>query len=388
MRLSRWAARTGRCRLSLSASSSRALLAECPSTGPRGAPLPQASYYCTTQASRPLRDPRQGRDLAGGATPARVRSFGASGRLSRKARGPGSGASFGKSLPQTALEVDLNKTCWEAIQQTLTRAKRDGLLAGRDTAAEWAEPLPVEAVRLQRWHQSRETARKKSIKLSTRRRAATPPPPPEGTTPLSMTEAADAVLSFVAANQYSIIAGETGSGKTTQVPQILLDHAIDNGVGANVNIICTQPRRIAATSVAIRVASERGEHLGQTVGYHIRHKAELPKYGGSITYCTTGVLLKQLQSCPDDVMEGISHIILDEVHERDIAVDFVLILIKRTMIERVRARKPFPKLILMSATADTVSGLFLPGWLGVTQARSRAFLVCPAQLTSGPATRG
>lgn len=160
------------------------------------------------------------------------------------------------------------------------------------------------------------------------------------------------VIKTVAENNFCTIVGETGSGKTTQVPQILLDRAIDDGMGSAVNILCTQPRRIAATSVARRVAAERGQNTGKTVGYHVRHDAALPNYSGSITYCTTGILLKQLQN-PDEVMDSVSHIILDEVHERDINLDFTLIMIKRSFIERARLGKSIPKLILMSATVDT-----------------------------------
>lgn len=167
-----------------------------------------------------------------------------------------------------------------------------------------------------------------------------------------MNQFAPQVVEIVAKNHFCTIVGETGSGKTTQVPQILLNQAIDDGMGSSVNILCTQPRRIAATSVARRVAAERGQNAGQTVGYHIRHDAVLPNYGGSITYCTTGILLKQLQN-PDEVMDSVSHIILDEVHERDINLDFTLIMIKRSFIERARLGKSIPKLILMSATVDT-----------------------------------
>lgn len=167
-----------------------------------------------------------------------------------------------------------------------------------------------------------------------------------------MNDFAPQVLHTVAANQFCTIVGETGSGKTTQVPQIILDKAIDDGVGSAVNIICTQPRRIAATSVARRVAAERGELVGETVGYHIRHETALPRYGGSITYCTTGILLKQLQNT-DEVLDAVSHIILDEVHERDINLDFTLIMLKRAFIERARVGKPVPKVLLMSATIDT-----------------------------------
>ncbi|KAH0542851.1 hypothetical protein FGG08_002805 [Glutinoglossum americanum] len=161
------------------------------------------------------------------------------------------------------------------------------------------------------------------------------------------------VIDLVKNNAYSIIVGATGSGKTTQVPQILLEDAISGGFGTQCNIICTQPRRIAATSVARRVAVERNEALQNTVGYHVRFDAKLPRFGGSISYCTTGILLSQLQHGADATLDGISHLIIDEVHERDILIDFLLIVLKNVQKERERAGKPTPKVILMSATLDT-----------------------------------
>lgn len=161
------------------------------------------------------------------------------------------------------------------------------------------------------------------------------------------------VLELVTNNPYSIVVGATGSGKTTQVPQIILEDAITRGNGSSCNVICTQPRRIAATSVARRVAVERGERLQDSVGYHVRFDAKLPQPGGSITYCTTGILLQQLQHQPDEVMDNVSHLVIDEVHERDILIDFLLILLKKAMTERLAAGKPAPKVVLMSATMNT-----------------------------------
>ncbi|EPQ61668.1 Bgt-5209 [Blumeria graminis f. sp. tritici] len=122
----------------------------------------------------------------------------------------------------------------------------------------------------------------------------------------------DDVLRLIDQNTYSVIVGETGSGKTTQVPAIILEDATLRDMASNVNIICTQPRRIAAQSVARRVAYERGEKLQETVGYHVHMDAKRPPSGGSITYCTTQILLKQLQHCPDEVMDSVSHIIVGE----------------------------------------------------------------------------
>ena len=169
---------------------------------------------------------------------------------------------------------------------------------------------------------------------------------------LPMNQYLTKVIEQVETNTYSIIIGATGSGKTTQVPQILLERAIAEGEGATCNIICTQPRRIAATSVARRVAEERNEQLRDIVGYHVRFDAKLPAYGGSITYCTTGILLQQLQNSPDEVMDRISHLVIDEVHERDILIDFLMIILKKVMMQRIANGKPVPKVVLMSATMD------------------------------------
>lgn len=161
------------------------------------------------------------------------------------------------------------------------------------------------------------------------------------------------VVDMVSKNPYSIIVGATGSGKSTQVPQILLENAISNGIGSECNILCTQPRRIAATSVARRVSEERAESLRETVGYIVRFDSQPPVSRGSITYCTTGILLAQLQFAPDAVMREVSHIVIDEVHERDINIDFLLVILKRIIFERTKAGLPTPKVVLMSATIDT-----------------------------------
>ena len=169
---------------------------------------------------------------------------------------------------------------------------------------------------------------------------------------LPMNQCTSKVLEIIGNNTYSIIIGATGSGKTTQVPQILLEDAIKRGKGGACNIVCTQPRRIAAASVARRVAEERAEPLQSSVGYHVRFDPKPPRLGGSINYCTTGILLQQLQHQPDDVLDSISHLVIDEVHERDILIDFLLIILKKVMAHRIKLAKPVPKVVLMSATMD------------------------------------
>jgi len=153
------------------------------------------------------------------------------------------------------------------------------------------------------------------------------------------------LMDLINKNQVVVVSGETGCGKTTQVPQFILDHCIEAGQGATCRVVCTQPRRIAATSVAERVADERGENLGESVGYQIRLESRLPRKNGSILYCTTGIVLQWLRGVP--LLDNVSHIVLDEIHERDIQSDFLI-----TILRDILPRRPDLKLILMSATLN------------------------------------
>lgn len=170
---------------------------------------------------------------------------------------------------------------------------------------------------------------------------------------LPMTQHRDQVMAMINENDVCVIVGATGSGKTTQVPQMILDEQIRKGNGASCNVLCTQPRRIAAVSVARRVAEERHERMFQSVGYTVRFDSKPPEFGGSVHYVTTGVLLKQLQESQDETLEGISHIIVDEVHERDLNNDFLLVVLKNLMGDRKAVGKQPIKVILMSATINT-----------------------------------
>lgn len=120
----------------------------------------------------------------------------------------------------------------------------------------------------------------------------------------------------------------------------------NNFLGTKCRVLCTQPRRLSAVAVADRVASERGEELGGTVGYSIR----LESRQGSLTalcYCTNGVLLRTLMQDKRSLL-NITHIIVDEIHERDKYSDFLLIVLRETL-----EINPHLRVILMSATLKT-----------------------------------
>ncbi|XP_024004322.1 DExH-box ATP-dependent RNA helicase DExH4, chloroplastic [Eutrema salsugineum] len=171
---------------------------------------------------------------------------------------------------------------------------------------------------------------------------------------LPISELKNDILQHLKEKDVLVVCGETGSGKTTQVPQFILDDMIESERGGYCNIICTQPRRMAAISVAQRVVDERCESppgVGDSlVGYQIRHQSARSEKT-RLLFCTTGTLLRKLGG--DKTLKGVSHIIVDEVHERSLKGDFLLIFLKR-MIEKQSCDKASPKLkvILMSATID------------------------------------
>ncbi|XP_074763122.1 ATP-dependent RNA helicase A isoform X2 [Athene noctua] len=152
------------------------------------------------------------------------------------------------------------------------------------------------------------------------------------------------ILDAICHNSVVVICGATGCGKTTQVPQYILDEYIKTNRAAECNIVVTQPRRISAVSVAERVSYERGEQPGQSCGYSVRFESVLPRPHASIMFCTVGVLLRKVEAG----IRGISHVIVDEIHERDINTDFLLVVLR----DVVQAY-PEIRVILMSATMDT-----------------------------------
>jgi ATP-dependent helicase HrpA len=172
----------------------------------------------------------------------------------------------------------------------------------------------------------------------TARRAAVPAVTYPEELPVSQRRAD--ILAAIRDHQVVIIAGETGSGKTTQIPKICLEL----GRGVRGLIGHTQPRRIAARTVAERIAEELGTDLGQTVGYKVRFTDQ----GGDRTLVklmTDGILLAELQH--DRLLEQYDTLIIDEAHERSLNIDFILGYLKQLLPQR-----PDLKVVITSATID------------------------------------
>ncbi|CAN9511472.1 unnamed protein product [Ophioblennius macclurei] len=155
------------------------------------------------------------------------------------------------------------------------------------------------------------------------------------------------LVETINSNRVLVVSGETGCGKTTQVTQFILDDHINRGMGSLCRVVCTQPRRISAISVAERVAAERAESVGNenSCGYQIRLQSRLPRRQGSILYCTTGIILQWLRS--DRLLSSVSHLVLDEIHERNLQSDVLLVIVKDLLSVRDDL-----KVILMSATLN------------------------------------
>lgn len=152
------------------------------------------------------------------------------------------------------------------------------------------------------------------------------------------------IANAVFAHQVVIVAGETGSGKTTQLPKICLAMG-RTGRTATGMIACTQPRRIAATSVAARVAEELQTPLGEVVGYKVRFSDNVSNRA-HIKFLTDGMLLAEIQS--DPLLRAYSTIIVDEAHERSLNIDFLLGFLKQLLPQR-----PDLRVIISSATLET-----------------------------------
>jgi pre-mRNA-splicing factor ATP-dependent RNA helicase DHX15/PRP43 len=158
---------------------------------------------------------------------------------------------------------------------------------------------------------------------------------------LPVYEARAELLQKLEINQVVVLEGETGSGKTTQVPQFLVEAGYTNN---GKMVCCTQPRRVAAMSVAKRVAQEMDVQIGETVGYTIRFE-DVTSNDTVLKYLTDGMLLRE--GMTDPLLERYSVIVLDEAHERTLSTDVLMGLLKGMLKKRKDLR-----VIIMSATLD------------------------------------
>ncbi|QQK01625.1 ATP-dependent RNA helicase HrpA [Burkholderia anthina] len=178
------------------------------------------------------------------------------------------------------------------------------------------------------------------------RAAVAPNPVPPITYPESLPVSGkrDEIARAIAGHQVVIVCGETGSGKTTQLPKICLDLGRGLGAGGKGLIGHTQPRRLAASSTGRRIAEELGTPFGEVVGYKVRFTDNLAP-GASVKLMTDGILLAETQT--DPLLKAYDTLIIDEAHERSLNIDFLL-----GYLKEILPRRPDLKLIVTSATID------------------------------------
>ncbi|MEM9305604.1 MAG: ATP-dependent RNA helicase HrpA, partial [Pseudomonadota bacterium] len=158
---------------------------------------------------------------------------------------------------------------------------------------------------------------------------------------LPITAHVDEITAALATHPVVVVAGETGSGKTTQLPRICL--AAGRGIDGLIGV--TQPRRIAARSIAARVAEELGEKVGGTVGYEVRFDRRVAE-STRVKIMTDGILLAETRRDAD--LRAYDTLIIDEAHERSLNIDFLI-----GYVKRLRQRRPDLRIVITSATIDT-----------------------------------
>jgi ATP-dependent helicase HrpB len=197
--------------------------------------------------------------------------------------------------------------------------------------------------------------------------------------PLPIYQVQEKIIAALRAGPYAIIEAPTGSGKSTQVPPILLDA----GLAGRGRIVVLQPRRLAARMLARRVASERGVTLGEEVGYQVRFENASSRRT-RIKFETDGIILREMQS--DRALRDVSVIVFDEFHERHLYSDIMLGLARQLQA----GARPDLKLVVMSATLETESVLELLDDCPVIRTEGRAYPVTTrylepnAQVTKQP----
>jgi ATP-dependent helicase HrpA len=196
-----------------------------------------------------------------------------------------------------------------------------------------------------------------------RRARAAAKPPIRLDEALPISARGEDIVQLIRAHQVVVIAGETGSGKTTQLPKLCLAA----GRGEAGMIGCTQPRRLAARSVARRVAEELGTPLGEVVGFQVRFNDQVSERS-LIKFMTDGILLAETQG--DPWLSAYDTLIIDEAHERSLNIDFLL-----GYLKRLAAKRPELKIIVTSATIDTARFAEHFGGAPVVEVEGRAYPV-------------
>ncbi|XP_053218290.1 ATP-dependent RNA helicase TDRD9 isoform X1 [Podarcis raffonei] len=151
------------------------------------------------------------------------------------------------------------------------------------------------------------------------------------------------MISLIESNSVLIVRGSTGSGKSTQLPQFVLDHCVQRSIYCN--IVVTQPRKIGASSIARWISKQRAWPLGELVGYQVGLEKVASK-DTRLIYMTTGVLLQKIVGSKS--LSEFTHVFIDEVHERTEEMDFLLLVVRKLL----RTNSRFVKVILMSATIN------------------------------------
>ncbi len=177
-----------------------------------------------------------------------------------------------------------------------------------------------------------------------RERPGNPVPPIAFPDALPVSQRRDEIARALHTHQVVIVCGETGSGKTTQLPKIVLQLGRGIGAGGKGVIGHTQPRRIAASSVAKRIAQELNSPLGEVVGFKVRFQDRLQP-GASVKLMTDGILLAETQT--DPLLRAYDTLIVDEAHERSLNIDFLL-----GHLRQILPRRPDLKVVVTSATID------------------------------------
>ncbi|WP_232519209.1 ATP-dependent RNA helicase HrpA [Caballeronia insecticola] len=206
-----------------------------------------------------------------------------------------------------------------------------------------------------RQHEARRTPEARDQRDQRDQRPPRPPRPPRNVTPnpippitfpeaLPVSGRREEIALAIRENQVVIVSGETGSGKTTQLPKICLALGRGLGAGGSGLIGHTQPRRIAASATGRRIAEELGTPFGEVVGYKVRFTDNLAP-GASVKLMTDGILLAETQT--DPLLKAYDTIIIDEAHERSLNIDFLL-----GYLKEILSKRPDLKLIVTSATID------------------------------------